>query len=248
MNWMRRAMKLSLVLGVFFLASTAHAGPVGCVAGYEDNTCLSSIVGSGPTKPVICTGAGQTVETPPQWQGSHWSSGACDSVAPPTCVAGYNETTAPTWNGASWVGEVCTPSAPPSPPGYTASPGGVYALILSYCGISFQATHGNTGAVTTQWLCSENFSTAGGRASGTNEGATTTYWNVPGGTSTESTAVERPFTQPAAPSGSIVQSGASAVVGTSESMWFACPVGYTLNVTEARAWISSNPFAIECNP
>jgi hypothetical protein len=51
-----------------------------------------------------------------------------------------------------------------------------------------------------------------------------------------------------APSDSVKQTAASSVVGTSESMVFACPDGYTLNQSEAQAWISSNPFAIECNP
>jgi hypothetical protein len=164
---------LSFMLGTHL----AFANPQICSAGYEDATCLAPISHSVETPPSCSTAAGWATTTPAKWEGSTYTSPVCTYTAAPTCPSGYNETTAPTWNGSGWVGLACAPS---TPPGYTPSPGGVYANILAYCGITFQAEHGNNHIVTTDWLCSDNFSTAGGRGSGSDMGATTTYWNVPG--------------------------------------------------------------------
>lgn len=98
---------------LFGVCQVAFAAPFGCVAGYQDNTCIQSIASAPQIAPACSSDPGWITTAPAQWQGSHYSAPLCSYQAPPTCPGGYTQTAGPWWNGASWVGLQCTPSVPP---------------------------------------------------------------------------------------------------------------------------------------
>jgi hypothetical protein len=95
-----------------FVTSEAHATPVVCSYGNADSTCMQGAALYAPqqTPPTICTGAGQTVASSPQWIGSVYTSGSCNYTPPPTCPPNTNQQGTLSWNGSFWVGSNCVPT------------------------------------------------------------------------------------------------------------------------------------------
>lgn len=112
---MKRKSELTLVPLLLAIAQAAAAAPVGCISGFQDNTCITSISSAPQTPPTCPSSAGWIQTVPARWIGSRYTSPQCSYQAPPTCPGGYTQTSAPWWNGSGWVGLACTPSVPPAP-------------------------------------------------------------------------------------------------------------------------------------
>lgn len=99
----------------WLLSQSALAAPVGCIPGYQDNTCIKSIAAARQVPPSCPATAGWTTTGSAQWMGSGYTQPQCSYQAPPSCPPNYTQSAAPAWNGSSWVGLSCTPSVPPTP-------------------------------------------------------------------------------------------------------------------------------------
>jgi hypothetical protein len=262
----------ALLLITTLWAGAVFAGPARCSYGNQDSTCTTPIVASGPAEPTnSCTGAGQTVATAPQWEGSYWSPGTCNYTPPPTCQSGQLEIAPPTWNGSTWIPPTCELPPPPWQPGQNPTDGMPYAYVLAYCAVTEEPSYphmtGKPYPVTTQ--CTNSF--AG--AQFTQSGSGMRYWNTPTYTVFYTSAGITSGFIPAdwsylgmqynstgyypvgysqnytVPSGAVlVYQGVQNGYAEAEGFMFACPSSNpNLNLSTFNAYADVNPSLIECN-